>query len=234
MFRIFLAHAKEDKIAVINLYKELAEKGYQPWLDEHNLLAGQHWRAEIPKVIQESQVFIACLSQQSVAKHGYVQREFRMALNECASRPPEAIYLIPVRLDDCTIPDLRQEEYGINLRDIQWVDLFADDGFERLLISLELAKTKMTNSASVESGSSQLPAKSADKVSVDTVVESGSYLDKAERLRREISLLKEKRDRCFESRLLTTDPDREVTLERLEQKLEKDISLKEKLLSDIV
>ena len=137
MLRIFLAHAKEDKIAVVKLYQQLKSQGYHPWLDKEDLLPGQNWRVEIPKAIRNSHVFIACLSQRSVAKQGYVQREFRMALNAYADKPPGSIYLIPLRLDDCEVPDLRQEEYGVNLRDLQWVDLFEHNGFERLLRALE-------------------------------------------------------------------------------------------------
>ena len=99
--RIFLAHASEDKAAVMALYDRLKQQGYKPWLDKKDLLPGQSWRAEIPKAIRESDIFIACLSKLSVEKHGYIQREFRMALNECADKPPGAIYLIPLRLDDC-------------------------------------------------------------------------------------------------------------------------------------
>jgi hypothetical protein len=46
------------------------------------------------------------------------------------------------------------------------------------------------------------------------------------RLQIEIALLEEKLQRCFEQRLLTSDPDRLVNLERLEQKLEKEIAEK--------
>lgn len=137
MLKIFLAHASEDKDAVTRLYHQLKEKGYQPWLDKEDLLLGQNWRTEIPRVIRESQIFIACLSQRSVTKYGYVQREFRMALNEYANRPPESIYLIPLRLDECDIPDLRQEECGINLRDFHGGNLYEADGFENLLKALQ-------------------------------------------------------------------------------------------------
>ena len=133
MIRIFLAHASEDKAAVTQLYQRLKKSGFQPWLDKVDLLPGQSWRAEIPKAIKNSQVFIACLSQKSVQKQGYVQREFRMALNVMADRPPGQIYLIPVRLDDCQIPELRQEEYGISLTDYQWVNLYEPDGYDRLV-----------------------------------------------------------------------------------------------------
>lgn len=137
MIRIFLAHASEDKEAVTHLHQRLKERGFEPWLDKVDLLPGQNWRAEIPRAIKTSDVFIACLSQQSIQKQGYIQREFRMALNAMADRPPGQIFLIPVRFDDCQIPELRQEEYGINLADYQWVDLFEPDGLDRLVKSID-------------------------------------------------------------------------------------------------
>ena len=122
--RIFLAHAQEDEAAVIQLYNRLKQAGYNPWLDKKDLLPGQNWRNVIPKVIKSSALFIACFSKTSVEKHGYIQREFRQALMELAQKPADALYLIPLRLDDCEIPDLRQDEYGINLKDFQWLDYF--------------------------------------------------------------------------------------------------------------
>ena len=130
--QIFLAHANEDKPEVIKLYERLKKAGYQPWLDKKNLLPGQNWRTAISTAIKESQLFIACLSQRSIAKQGFVQREFKMALGQYANRPANSIYLIPLRLNDCQIPDLRQEEYGVNLRDLHWLDYWEADGFELL------------------------------------------------------------------------------------------------------
>ncbi|MFM6058229.1 MAG: TIR domain-containing protein, partial [Microcystis aeruginosa] len=130
--QIFLAHASEDKPAVLALHERLKQAGYKPWLDKKDLIAGQNWRSVIPKAIADSQLFIACLSQRSIAKQGFVQREFKMALNQYADRPPNSIYLIPLRLDECEIPDLRQEEYGLNLRDLHWLDYWEEDGFEQL------------------------------------------------------------------------------------------------------
>lgn len=148
MVRIFLAHVIEDRVTVSNLYHRLKESGFQPWMDREDLLPGQSRQAEISKAIKESDVFIACLSQQSVQKQGCVQREFRMALNAMADRPPGKIFLIPVCLDACQIPELRQEEYGISLSDYQWVNLYESDGYERLVRGIEkgfadeLAQTK--------------------------------------------------------------------------------------------
>ena len=137
MVQIFLAHANEDKEAVTGLYNRLKERGFQPWMDKEDLVPGQNWRSEIPKAIKNSDVFLACLSQVSVSKKGYVQKEFRIALNNYAEMPPGSAYLIPVRLNDCEIPELRQDEYGVNLSDIHWVNLFESGGFEKLVRAID-------------------------------------------------------------------------------------------------
>jgi len=136
--RIFLAHAREDKVAVRQLYQEHKARGFEPWLDSEDLIPGQIWKTEIPKAIRDAGVFIACLSSRSVAKVGYVQNEFRLALSAFGERPAGSIYLVPLRLDDCEVPDLQIPDLGLSLRDVHWVDLFADDGLERLVRALSM------------------------------------------------------------------------------------------------
>ena len=137
--RIFLAHAREDKAQVRQLYADLKARGLHPWLDEMDLLPGQIWKSEIRKAIREAGVFLACLSTRSVGKTGYVQSEFRTALSAFGERPPGTIYLIPARFDDCQIPDLEIPDRGLRLEDVQWVDLWQDGGFERLVHGIEHA-----------------------------------------------------------------------------------------------
>ena len=137
--RIFLAHAHEDKAQVRKLYADLKAAGFEPWLDEEDLLPGQNWRVVIPSVIKSARIFIACLSNRSVAKQGYVQEEFRTALAALGQRPPESIYVIPVKLDACEIPNLQIPDQGVSLRDLHWVPLDADEGFDRLLRGLHHA-----------------------------------------------------------------------------------------------
>ncbi|MDJ0598767.1 MAG: toll/interleukin-1 receptor domain-containing protein [Crocosphaera sp.] len=135
--QIFIAHASEDKPQVRELYAKLVEAGYQPWLDEEDLLPEQNWREEIPKALKNSDLFIACLSSTSISKRGYIQREFKMAMEVLAELPPGEIYLIPLKLDDCEIPDLRQVEYGLNLKDIIWLDYWKPNGFDKLIKAIE-------------------------------------------------------------------------------------------------
>ena len=137
--RIFLAHAREDKAQVRKLYDDLKARGFDPWLDEKDLRAGQIWKTEIPKAIRQARLFLACLSSRSVDKIGYVQSEFRHALSTFGERPPGSIYLIPVRLDECDVPDLQIPDRGLSLKDIHWVDLWQQGGFDQLVADLEYA-----------------------------------------------------------------------------------------------
>jgi hypothetical protein len=130
--QIFLCHASEDKAAVEAIYGRLKAFGYKPWLDKRDLLPGQRWRLEIPKAIRASDYILIFLSKTSVAKRGYVQEEFKLALEVLRSIPEGTIYAVPVRLNDCPIPD--------QFEDLHWCNLFEADGFEYLLRALQAGR----------------------------------------------------------------------------------------------
>ena len=135
--QLFLAHASEDKAAVLELYERLKAQGYRPWMDQKDLIPGQNWRDEIPKAIRNSQLFIACVSPRFVSKQGYVHKELRLALDTYAEKPPGSIYLIPLKLEDCEVPDIGLEPLGVRLRDLHWVDYWEPDGFENLVRAID-------------------------------------------------------------------------------------------------
>jgi hypothetical protein len=123
---VFLSHASEDKKQVRTLCKRLKADGFDPWLDEEHLLPGQDWNLEIEKAMRASDAILLCFSEVSVAKEGYIQREYKRAMTYLEEKPEGIIYAIPVRLDDCEIPQF--------IRDKQWVDYPA--GYDRLVMSL--------------------------------------------------------------------------------------------------
>jgi serine/threonine protein kinase len=122
--KVFLCHSSSDKLAVRQLYRQLRAINVLPWLDERDILPGQDWDFEIRRAIRASQAILVCLSQSSITKRGYVQREIRNALDIADEQPEGAIFLIPLRLEECEVPD--------RLRRWQWVDLFQQNGFEQL------------------------------------------------------------------------------------------------------
>jgi len=135
--RVFLCHASQDKPIVRELYQRLlAEDWIDPWLDEERLLPGQDWNLEIEKAVESSDAVIVCVSSVSVVKEGYVQKELRRVLRIAEEKLEGAIFILPVRLDDCAIP--RQ------LREIQFLDYFPeskrDVAYEKLKKSLKIRK----------------------------------------------------------------------------------------------
>ena len=80
----------------------------------------------------KSGAIAVCFSTKSLVKEGYVQREYKKALDYQTEKPVGTIYVIPVRLDNCEIPFF--------LRDLQCVDY--PSGYEKLLESLKIRADK--------------------------------------------------------------------------------------------
>ena len=140
--RIFLCHSSEDKPAVLNLYSRLYNDGFDPWLDEKKLLPGQEWEVEIPKAVKTSDVVIVCLSHKAINKSGYVQKEIKFALDKAEEQPEGTIFLIPLKLEECDVPE--------RLQRWQWVNLFEEEGHERLMSSLRIRAEKINSGSESE------------------------------------------------------------------------------------
>jgi formylglycine-generating enzyme required for sulfatase activity len=133
--RIFLCHANEDKAQVREVYHRLqAIDGLEPWLDEEDLLPGQDWTREIPRALQTSDFILIFFSRLSVAKRGYVQREMKLALDALQELPEGTIHTIPVRLDDCELPQSFQHYHYANL--------FDPHGFDRIVRAIRAESAK--------------------------------------------------------------------------------------------
>jgi TIR domain len=128
--RVFLCHASADKPKVRELYQWLRRAGFQPWLDEEDLLPGQRWPEEIPKAVRATDVVLVCLSRNSVTKEGYVQKEIKFALDLADEKPEGTIFLIPIKLEECSIPE--------RLSSWHYLDLTRTDCYEKLQRALHL------------------------------------------------------------------------------------------------
>ena len=127
--RVFLCYAREDSAPVGDLYRQLSESGFSPWMDTENLLPGEDWSGALAKAIRECHFFVVCLSDSSVSKRGVIQVEIKEALEAWRGKLDSDIFLIPARLADCQVPDV--------LSKFQWVDLWQQGGYERLVRALE-------------------------------------------------------------------------------------------------
>jgi len=91
-------------------------------------MPGQRWQREITKAVRGSDVVIVCLSRGSVTKEGYVQKEIKFALDSAEEKLDDIIFLIPLKLESCDIPE--------RLSEWHWVNFFDERGYEHLLRSL--------------------------------------------------------------------------------------------------
>lgn len=138
--KVFLCHAQSDKAPANELYQRLIQDGMDAWLGEEKLLPGQDRELEIRRAVREAGAVVICLSRQ-FNQAGYQQKEARLALDTAMEQPEGEIFIIPARLEPCEVPE--------SLKKYQQVDLFTEDGYEKLLRALQLdAQTRTTPASS--------------------------------------------------------------------------------------
>lgn len=122
---IFISYAKEDTAYAEKLYLALFDSKLEPWMDKppaphqgKGLRIGDRWRAVLEHQIKRANHIILVLSPRSVSKRGFVQREFRLALDLMNELPPDGRLVYPVVAEECTVPAIVAGSVG--LHDIQW------------------------------------------------------------------------------------------------------------------
>lgn len=129
--KVFISYATENRPIAETIFERLRSEGFDPWYDQL-LLPGQRWEAEIEANQKAADIVIIILSNESVVKRGFVQREAIAAVRRLDDMLPNDIYIIPVRIDDCTPPDQISGK-------IQFIDWKRDDAWIRIKASLRSA-----------------------------------------------------------------------------------------------
>jgi hypothetical protein len=73
-------------------------------------------------------LIIVCLSRGFEKQQGYRHEELKLALEKANFLPDDEIFIIPVRLEECDMPEA--------LRRLHRVDLFKTGGYKKLLQAL--------------------------------------------------------------------------------------------------
>ncbi|MGH1365976.1 MAG: response regulator [Calditrichia bacterium] len=132
--KVFISYAMEDLEIVNALRLFLKTQDVDLWFDKKKLLPGQKWKREIKKAIAASDIFIVCLSTNSITKRGYVHKELKEAFKVQATLPDNSIYVIPIRLNECDVPD--------KLRHLHCEDFFSEEGRSKLVQAIYGALVK--------------------------------------------------------------------------------------------
>ncbi len=126
---VFLIHAHCDMEVVHKLYTRIMNDGINAWLDTKKLQPGQDWQYEIRNALLRCDMVIVCLSQGFNKQQGYRHEELKLALEKANFLPDDEIFIIPVRLEKCDMPE--------SLSHLHRVDLFKPGGYKKLLCSLQ-------------------------------------------------------------------------------------------------
>ena len=133
----FISYVRENEKEVDRLCKKLTESGATVWLDRADVQPGVLWQDAVRSAITNGEFFLACFSQESVAKsRTYMNEELSLAIDELRLRPTDRAWFIPLKLNECAIPD-RPIGGGQQLSDIHYIDLSRDwDAGVELLIEV--------------------------------------------------------------------------------------------------
>lgn len=138
---VFISYAREDVATAGELYLALTAAGLEPWMDKPpapyralGLAPGENWRHRLTAEIRRAARVILLLSATSIAKIGFVQNEFRLALDVMNSMPAGARFAIPLLIEQCEPPPLSVG--AIALADLNWTVL-SDVGIQGFVDMLE-------------------------------------------------------------------------------------------------
>lgn len=125
---IFVSYSRDDSTHAQALVAKLRRAGFNPWIDTENIIGGENWQQAIERAIAKSAFFVTCLSSNSVSKRGVIRKELRAALEVQRGLLESDIFVIPLRLEPCDLPE--------ELAAYQSIDYYTVDGWERLLSAI--------------------------------------------------------------------------------------------------
>lgn len=128
---LFLSYARADLQHIEKIYQMLHKQGCKPWMDVHDIAGGEDWFHAINIAIEKCELFVPILSNNSVNRRGMIVKEVQKALDRWNGMLPSDIYVIPLRLDNCPIPELLQR--------LQVIDWETGKGKNKLLHAIDVA-----------------------------------------------------------------------------------------------
>lgn len=130
---VFLSYARRDQNVVRALWCLLKASGLSVWFDGDPccMPGGADWKPTIKRAISRSRTFLACMSASSVGKRGFVQAEQVYALEQAEQCPENEVFIIPLRLSPCVVPERLSRWHVVNLSD--------ESGLTALFVALRSA-----------------------------------------------------------------------------------------------
>jgi len=152
---VFISYVTEDSERIDTLCRILTSAGIPYWRDRTDLGPGDEWKQKIRTAIRDGALaFVACFSSNSLAKtKSYMNEELTLAAEEFRQYTPGHTWLIPVRLDDITLPEWDLGA-GRTLADLNYVSLFGDSYTEQA-VALTTKISQLLGQPALDSATAQ-------------------------------------------------------------------------------
>ncbi|MDA7418836.1 toll/interleukin-1 receptor domain-containing protein [Xenophilus arseniciresistens] len=111
--KIFISHSSADKTFVRSLAVDLASIGHQPWVDEWQILAGESIVERVGAGIEDADFMVVVLSKSAVSSQ-WVENEWQAKY--WTEVTEKRVVVIPVVVDDCTVPTLLRAKKYVDFR----------------------------------------------------------------------------------------------------------------------
>jgi hypothetical protein len=134
---IALIGADCDKLLIRPIHRELRHRGYSIWYCDEDIAPGQVVKGETRRAIERADLVLLCLSRESASRAGDLHCAIRLALSAYERQPAGSIHLIPIKLDDCFVPNVSIRPDSISLRDIMAFEFWRDDSLDKLCASID-------------------------------------------------------------------------------------------------
>ena len=122
---VFLSYCKDDENEVTKLHDDLIAAGETVWWMK-DILPGEDWKQAIRRAMKAAYAVVVCLSQKLAGRiQSGVYPEVLDAITAYRQQASGSIFLIPVRLSDCEIPDIEIDDTR-TLDRLHTTDLFPE------------------------------------------------------------------------------------------------------------
>lgn len=126
--KIFMSYAHDDLFRVKNIYNNLKNVGFNPWMDFENILPGQSWKTIIEEQLKQADIILIFFSINTDSKSSYFNKELNSVVDKMKMQPIGYNPVIPVRLDQINPP--------VELKTTQWIDYYNDHQINDLINSI--------------------------------------------------------------------------------------------------
>jgi hypothetical protein len=132
--RVFLSYSRRDQDEVAEVHRMLTDARANLWIDRKNILGGARWQRSIERQMRRSRQVLIFLSSKGIERGGFFWIEIGLATS-LADKNRKDGFLIPVKLEDCELPEILMPYNCINYH--------LPGGREKLIEALKLDPAKL-------------------------------------------------------------------------------------------